>query len=182
MNSFERCRKNEANLSYREVTTLLKYDGEKLIWRVSRGCVKAGSTVGGVNSKGYVHVMINGVLFKAHRVIWLLVYKVWPTDQIDHINGNKRNNTIVNLREVSRQENQRNAKLRRDNASGVVGVSFITSQKRWRGYIVVNNEQINSPNYRFKWSAIVWRRQMNKKYQFHENHGLDDEMREIFYG
>lgn len=72
----------------------------------------------------YINVRINNTKHKAHRVAWFLLHGIWPSGDIDHIDGDGLNNKIVNLRDVSRQVNTRNATISKNNSSGVNGVTF----------------------------------------------------------
>lgn len=183
MNPVECGRRNEASLVYEEVATLLVYDGENLIWRVNRGgTAKAGSIAGGIGSNGYIQVKISGVRFKAHRVVWLLVHRRWPTDQLDHIDGNPRNNDIANLREVSLQENNCNRKLTCRNTSGVAGVYWHGRDKKWCAQIKLNQKLKSLGGFDNFEKAVAARRAAERRYGFHPNHGLDDEMCEVLYG
>lgn len=81
--------------------------------------------------KGYMNGRVMGVHLKAHRVAWLLHYGDWPHDQIDHINRNKSDNRISNLRVVSNHQNCRNQAKRKENTSGWNGVSFNKNLRKW---------------------------------------------------
>ncbi|WBK39668.1 hypothetical protein [Xanthomonas phage L522] len=114
-------------LTFEQVDQLLAYDpatGE-LRWKVARGrhgnACKAGSVAGSVNSRGYIQVGVHGRLYQAHRLAWLLHHGAWPSQQIDHIDRDRTNNRIDNLRECSNSENQQNVGKRSDNKSGVQG-------------------------------------------------------------
>jgi hypothetical protein len=72
-----------------------------------------------------------GTVMLAHRLAWACYYGDWPEDQVDHINGNKRDNRIDNLRSVSNQENHKNCPMRRDNTSGVNGVYLDKRSGSW---------------------------------------------------
>lgn len=76
------------------------------------------------NAKGYLMGAIGGKGYLAHRVIWAFATGRFPTKELDHINGKKDDNRIINLREVSRIENCRNTARRKDNVSGKAGVHF----------------------------------------------------------
>lgn len=63
-----------------------------------------------VDGAGYYQIPIFGKFFLSHRVIWLYVHGYWPENQIDHINGNKLDNRIENLRECTIAQNMHNSK------------------------------------------------------------------------
>lgn len=101
-----------------------------------------GKIAGTINDKGYIQVTINYKRYKAHRLIWLYVYGYIPSRCIDHINGIKNDNRIINLRECSQSENSYNAKLSKRNTSGIKGVFFDSNRNKWRASIRVDNKII----------------------------------------
>jgi hypothetical protein len=119
------------------VREVLAYDPEtgQFTWRVSTGPRGvAGARAGTTNLRGYIEISLDGRKYLAHRLVWAHVYGIWPDDQIDHINGDRADNRIVNLRDVPRAINQQN--LRRAskyNCSGLLGVS--KHNARWRARI-----------------------------------------------
>jgi hypothetical protein len=124
---------------------LLNYEPDTGIfcWRIqpSRN-VKAGAVAGSVKYLGYISIRVNGTDFMAHRLAWLYTHGVMPTHDIDHINGDKADNRIKNLRDVSRSVNLQNqTRLRRDNTSGYFGVSLRKNMKRWYAQIKVNRRK-----------------------------------------
>lgn len=66
-----------------------------------------------------------------HRLAWFYVHGRWPTADIDHINGNRDDNRLCNLREATRQQNIQNSKRRSDNRSGIKGVCWVESRGYW---------------------------------------------------
>ncbi len=97
------------------VRTALDYSPESgvLRWRrpPSRNAtIKAGDLAGCINSDGYLQVKLRGKSRIAHRLIWLYQHGVWPSGVIDHRNGVKTDNRLVNLREVSVAVNSQNRK------------------------------------------------------------------------
>ena len=67
-----------------------------------------GSIPGGPSKYGYWQISVMGTTYTAQRLAWYYVYGVWPEDDIDHINRNKMDNRISNLRCLSRADNLRN--------------------------------------------------------------------------
>ena len=80
---------------------------------------------------GYTKIGIDGKRHYAHRLAWLYVYGEWPSDEVDHIDRDRSNNRIKNLRCVSRSINTFNSGKRKDNTSGARGVCWDKSRDRW---------------------------------------------------
>lgn len=102
------------------------------LWKRNQN--EAGRTVGCSNNQGYVAIHVDGKYYTAHRLAWLWVHGEWPPYpqfEIDHINGNRGDNRICNLRKVTKSENQRNGARRVNNRSGVTGVNWVRSKRRW---------------------------------------------------
>ncbi|HBE9079080.1 HNH endonuclease signature motif containing protein [Serratia fonticola] len=109
------------------------YKDGKLYWNHSyRGPVKAGDEVKNIDGKGYIRVMVNRKFYLAHRIIYEMHNGKIPIDmQIDHIDGNRVNNVVGNLRVATASTNQRNKKKQRNNTSGVTGVCFDKNTGKW---------------------------------------------------
>lgn len=128
------------------------------------------------NQDGYYRVRVSyNILLKRSRVAFALMEGRWP-NCIDHINGNSYDDRWGNLREVTQKENLRNQKIRSDNTSGVVGVCWDTSSKKWRAYIKVNGKLKHLGFYDTIEEAIAVRKAAEAQYGFHENHGRDTEI------
>lgn len=172
---------------------LLRYEPDtgKLFWRertpdmfVSE-CRDAQNSCSAWNSKfsnkeaftsicrGYKSGAIFGKNYRAHRVIWAIFYGKWPKGQIDHINGLRSDNRIENLRDVTNEENHKNMKIRSDNSSGVMGVFFYKSRKKWEAYIKADGRKKHLGYFASIDEAIDARRDAEKEYGYHENHGRD---------
>lgn len=124
-----------------------------------------------VNSDGYRGGTIWSVKHKAHRIIWMLVYGVAP-NQIDHIDGNRINNSISNLRNVSHLENVRNRRFSRANSTGIVGVSFDKRARRFKAYIDNNCIKMHLGSFNSLDDAIAVRKRAEAKLGYHKNHGM----------
>lgn len=122
-------------------------------------------------SHGYKHGGILGKMYLSHRVIWAMTYSTWPKDQIDHINGVKTDNRIINLRVVNNQDNQKNISIPITNSSGTVGVSFDRKSSKWSAYIQVDGRTRHLGHYADINDAIEARAIANNKYNFHKGHG-----------
>ena len=135
----------------------------------------ANKQAGSVNNHGYriLNIAISGkkCVLRTHRVAWLLHTGSWPTLDLDHINGDRLDNRIENLRQVTDNENQRNRQLSKNNSSGYQGVCFHKRVRRWQATIVQNSKQIYLGCYDTKEEAIAARKEAEHKYGFHENHG-----------
>lgn len=111
-------KERESSLSHEELLSRVVYDGAtgKFFDR------KTGKSIGHYREDGYVSLCIRYRKLSAHRVAWFYHYGVWPKDQIDHINLNKQDNRICNLRECDHTGNQRNRVYKKKNKSGFRGV------------------------------------------------------------
>ena len=101
---------------------------------------KVAGTVTGREGNQYIHVGIGKVYYQAHRIIWKMVTGEEPPEFIDHKDGNNLNNRWPNFRAADNGTNLQNAKLRKDNISGVKGVSWDAGHKMWRVTIAVNKK------------------------------------------
>jgi hypothetical protein len=101
----------------------------------------SGKLSGYVDIQGYVIIQINYNKYKAHRLVFLWENGEFPPKMVDHIDGNRANNKLSNLRYCDNQQNQRNRKRSSDNTSGHKGVSWDNSKGRWRVTIRLDNSR-----------------------------------------
>lgn len=131
------------NPSSDRVRELLFYDAETGVfsWKVGRrGKARPGSAAGTVYCGRYISIRIDGYAHQAHRLAWFYVNNVWPDSDIDHIDGDKKNNRIANLRSVTRTVNQQN--MRKAYSSNKCGLLGVYRQKnRWAAEIVVDGDR-----------------------------------------
>lgn len=120
---------------------------------------------------GYKTGNVFGTLYLAHRVIWAIFHGHWPKDQIDHINGDRTDNQIKNLRNVSASENSKNMKMPSTNSSGVIGVCWRKAKGRWQAQIRVSGRVKHIGSFLEIEDAIAARKEAEIKYGYHENHG-----------
>jgi hypothetical protein len=124
-----------------------------------------------VDGGGYKHGHIFARKYLAHRVIWAISYGDWPKDQIDHINHDRADNRLVNLREASQRENMQNTSMLCTNTRGVTGVHWCNQRSKWVAKIIVAGKSKHLGRFSVKAEAIAARKAANIKYCFHRNHG-----------
>ena len=107
-----------------------------------------------LSTSGYYWSSLDGVNLPAHRVIWALHNGAWPDGQIDHINGDKSDNRIENLRVVTTSQNGMNRGKPSDNTSGYKGVVWDKSRSKWKATIGFRGKVHNIGRYDTKEDAI----------------------------
>ena len=124
-------------------------------------------------SNGYARVCVGDEIFLAHRVVWKWVTGLDPLSySVDHINGDKTDNRMSNLRlVVGHLDNNRNRPRNGNNKSGVTGVSWMKSKQKWRATITVNYKSKHLGLFGSKDEAIQVRKAAEAEYGFHPNHG-----------
>jgi hypothetical protein len=123
------------------------------------------------NSGGYFRGRVFSRRYLAHRVAWAIYSGAWPENEIDHINGDRLDNRIANLRSVTRQENNRNRAIGITNTSGTIGVSWHSRDLVWSAQIHKNGKQKHIGHFKSKDEAIEARAKANAEYGYHANHG-----------
>lgn len=114
----------------------------KLLWkRFMGGRAKAATEAGNARADGYIRVKVDGTLFLAHRLIWVIETGSQPQNTIDHINGNRGDNRFSNLRDVTHAENLQNLKkARSDSSTGLQGVTRDQRDGAYMAYIRTNGK------------------------------------------
>ena len=123
-----------------ELKSLLHYDQDTGIftWLNSISKIKEKSIAGYLHPLGYVDIQINKKHYKAHRLAWLYIYGKWPKQFIDHINNNKSDNRLLNLREATSVQNKWNTPS--TSSTGAKGVYWIASRNRYRVSFTINGK------------------------------------------
>ena len=124
-----------------------------------------------VGNHGYKTGRVLGIDILAHRLIWALAFQEWPTGEIDHIDGDRLNNSISNLRDVKRSTNGQNIKRSTRNSSGRTGVSFNKAQGKWAAYIQSEGIYSHLGLFPTMDQAVAARVAAEAKHGFHKNHG-----------
>ncbi len=123
MNGSGRRKLDSLTVSYDRLLELLEYDPETGIFKwkiaISRG-IKVGQIAGVQSPQGYIKIGIGGFQHVAHRLAWFYIHKEW-VEQLDHIDRDRSNNAIANLRPATGSQNQGNRTV--DNATGFKGVT-----------------------------------------------------------
>jgi hypothetical protein len=144
-----------ADVTAEQVRQALSYDPETGVFTWLR-TVKDRKTRGGhhyshpakPNEKGYIRISIEGKRYMAHRLAWLYVHGEWPKDDIDHINGNRSDNRIANLRDIPHKQNSQNR--RRANVTsktGLLGINPGWGGKKWVATIKVDGRTVSLGTY-----------------------------------
>ena len=166
---------NKSNLlTQQQLKKFIDYNSQTglFTWKVNRGgATKKNNIAGCVASDKYIVLTLFEKQYKAHRLAWLYVYGVFPSGNIDHINGNKQDNRIDNLRDVSHAKNSQNLSLDKRNKSGKTGVCWHIVSKKWIVNISVNKKAIHLGYFISLEDAIKKRLEAEMEYGFHKNHG-----------
>ena len=136
----------QQSLSHERLKELVIYRAEdgSFVWNKGRPGAGGGKPCGSLKPSGYVLIRLDGKFFRAHRLAWFYIHGEWPADEIDHINGNRSDNRICNLRVASRSRNSCNKPMRKDNQTGAKSVLYF---KDWGAYYVRFN--LNKTTYNF---------------------------------
>jgi len=143
-----------------------------LVWKTDRVSgegrvhIAAGAMAGYKNNRGYWDIGLNKKLYKAHRIVYAILTGEDPPCQVDHIDGNRSNNAIENLRLATRnhKDNGQNSGLSKNNTSGFCGVCHHKATNRWVAYITVNRERTHLGTFDTPEEAYAAYLEAKKKY------------------
>ncbi len=170
-------------LTQSRLKEILHYNPETgdFIWKESHGKCTKGRIAGGLTSQGYWRIGIDKTRYRGHLLAWLYMYghmPKHPKEQIDHINQNRSDNRIVNIRllssdfcQTAHEKNSRNYSQRSDNTSGCTGVCLCKESNKWHAKIYVNKKPKSLGRHENIADAIKARKEAEVEYGYHENHG-----------
>jgi len=150
-----------------ELHKFFEYKKGHLYWKTKpRNSAKIGDKVGSLDSKGYVVLKLNNLPYKMHRIIWVYHYDTISSNlQIDHIDGNKANNKIENLRLATNSQNNFNNKRAYGNSkSNILGVHWCKTKRKWVSQIRKNNKSIHLGYFVNQEDAVAVRREAELQY------------------
>lgn len=151
-----------------ELKEFLDYNPDTGIftWKKQISNLKVGQVAGVKQSKGYIQIRFKGGNYLAHRLAYYMYHGVDPLEKfIDHIDGDKTNNKIKNLRIANNSQNGTNrVSLAINNTSGVTGVVWNKRKKKWMARVTINRFQKHLGIFANKEDAIKSRREAEIKY------------------
>ena len=149
------------DITREEVLQLIEpnFETGKLCWKVRRGgsAVKDGE-VGHMTREGYVKVKLKGKSYPIHRLMWLLAHGEHPDRFVDHINGDRMDNRLCNLRLVTKAENAKNRRPTKTSVSGLNGVVWRNDSMKWRSFIRYNNALMHLGSFEDFFEAVCARK------------------------
>lgn len=125
-------------ITIEQLRKILQYDADTGIftWTEPRQrTTKIGDVAGSIENTGYISIRINNIPYLAHRLAWFYCFEEWPDSYIDHIDRDKTNNALDNLREATAFANSRNRGINKNNTSGYVGV--YKKRDKWAAEIII---------------------------------------------
>lgn len=131
----------------------------------------AGKLADSTNRHGYRTTCLFKRQYPSHRLVIAMETGEMPPDEVDHINGDRADNRLANLRVVDKSENMRNQKLREDNSSGVCGVYWNKAANKWQAYIKIDGKVRYLGVFANIKDAAACRRKAEAEAGYHENHG-----------
>lgn len=157
----------------KELLTYNKLTGKFTRLNSAPGESNAMDNAGSMNWNGYTHIQVDGRCYMAHRLAWIYEIGSIPEGmEIDHINHDKSDNRIENLRLITKENNLKNKSKYSSNSSGVNGVHWRKDKGKWQAKIRVNKKFIHLGYFNDIADAERARKKAEKEHGFHENHGL----------
>jgi hypothetical protein len=141
------------------LNSIFEYKDGNLYWKENRTVVKKGQIAGTINSRGYRHIRVDNKFHQSHRLIWIYFYGDIPDNLVvDHIDRNRLNNNIENLRLATSSENNRNHKNADRKNLGV----WKTKNNKYKATFRLNNKRYYLGIYETENEAIEARNNFKK--------------------
>lgn len=132
-------------ISHEKLIGLVDYDPETGAFTRRKRVNQVLGEMGFVDRQGYRRIHLLSKVYRAHRLAWFYMTGTWPYGEIDHINGDRQDNRFANLRACTHIQNNHNQTVRRNNSSGVKGVYWSKSLRKWRGQVCLNYRIHHTP-------------------------------------
>lgn len=147
-------------ITQNELKELLNYDPctGMFTWKRQRQRIRPGQRAGYKHWSGYVYIEVNRKAYALHRLAWLYVYGVWPQHTIDHINRDRSDNRISNLRDVPFHINTQNKSVYRNTSVGCSGVCFHSRMQKYQAQIKVDRKPVYLGTFDNLFDAVAARR------------------------
>lgn len=133
-------------ITHNELIAKISYESEtgNFFWNVNSGSrAKIGQKLGSYDMYGYLTVRINKKSYKLHRLAWFYVHKIWPENDVDHINGIRNDNRLCNLRCASRKTNLENRTCKSESETGLYGAYYDKRKRKYYSAISHHNIKIH---------------------------------------
>lgn len=154
---------------------LFEYRDGHLYWKKlssSLSRAKVGSKAGALATHGYWRIKFDGVTYMAHKLIYAMHNGGVCPDYIDHIDGNKSNNKLENLRPATIAQNAQNVGLHKNSTTGVKNVSWSPSKNKWKVLVSANGKRKSWLVKDLELAELVAIEARNKYHGNYANHGL----------
>ncbi|AGF87895.1 HNH endonuclease [Salmonella phage FSL SP-126] len=163
-----------SEISSEILLNLFNYKDGNIYWKQWKKGRSRNLIAGTINNKGYLKVTIDGKQMYAHRIVWIMHNgNIDDGYEIDHINHNRSDNRIENLRIVTRSENAKNLSMAANNKTGFTDVFFNKKRNKYFSSVKVGNNHIFGGWHDSIESAVTSRNALWKKFGFHQNHGAE---------
>ncbi len=155
-------------ITFRKLAYQLDYDAATGVFTRR----KSGRVYDTPNAEGYIVISVSGRSYQAQNLAWLYVHGVLPDCTVDHIDRNRSNNRINNLRLATRRQNAQNKSLSRRNTSGVKGVCFVSKRSVWSAEIYIDGQRTQLGYFKDFDEAVAARRSAELLHHSHSQEAL----------
>lgn len=161
------------NFTHAELVENIKYSAEtgEFHWVKPGQGRQMGKSLGGAMANKYLQLKFKGEPTLAHRLAWFYTHGVWPSGVIDHINGDRQDNRLINLRDTTSSVNAQNVfKAHRDSRSGVLGVRSYKGS--YRAHITVDKKVRHLGTFKTIEEASLAYKEAKRHYHPEASYGL----------